>query len=131
METKVCRTCKEEKPVTSFFSNGTQPNGRKKYKPDCGICSHFKQKSAHYNKIASILQELNRLLECELCGYNKNWSALCFHHIEEEEKEFEVNEARTASRERVKAEIEKCALLCHNCHMEVHYPQNKIVVDGN
>lgn len=65
---------------------------------------------------------------CEICGYNRNMSALCFHHLDEKNKSFPL-EARKLSNtnwESIVNEWEKCQLLCHNCHAEVHYPHNVI-----
>ena len=129
METKVCLTCKEEKPVTEFYSNGYQSNGRKKFKPNCKSCEHPLRKRSKTLKIIDILKEKGQKLECELCGYNKNLAALTFHHVDEQEKDFNISDSCTLSREKFKAEIDKCVLLCHNCHMEVHYPHLDIVDD--
>lgn len=60
---------------------------------------------------------------CEKCGYNKCTAALTFHHREPEHKKFEL-EMRTLANKSEKScleELEKCDLLCFNCHMEVHY----------
>lgn len=69
----------------------------------------------------SILKE--RGMKCEKCGYNKNLAALCFHHINENEKSFNLGsrEFASMSMETLRNEIDKCQILCHNCHMELHY----------
>ena len=69
-------------------------------------------------------KELVQLLGgcCSKCGYSKNLAALCFHH--KYDKKFKLD-SRTLSNvklDKLKAEAEKCTLLCHNCHMEEHYP---------
>lgn len=57
--------------------------------------------------------------KCEICGYDKCIAALEFHH--ETNKEFSIsNKGYTKSWERVKKEIEKCKLVCSNCHREIH-----------
>jgi hypothetical protein len=56
---------------------------------------------------------------CELCGYCRCLEALDFHHINPEDKEFEVSTARNPNVEKMFLEALKCALLCRNCHMEV------------
>jgi hypothetical protein len=57
--------------------------------------------------------------KCEKCGYNKSKRALSFHHLDPNEKEFAVSSANK-SWEKVKSELDKCMLLCMNCHMELH-----------
>lgn len=58
---------------------------------------------------------------CQICGYNKCETALEFHHINMAEKEFSIGDAgETRSWERTRIELDKCVLLCANCHREVH-----------
>lgn len=67
---------------------------------------------------------LKRGGKCECCGYNKNIAALDFHHTNPDQKEFQVD-MRTFSNhslEKLEKELEKCELLCANCHRERHYP---------
>lgn len=59
--------------------------------------------------------------KCWSCGYCRCRGALVFHHIDPAAKEFGVSDGRTRRWERVVEELKKCALLCHNCHSEVHY----------
>ncbi len=57
---------------------------------------------------------------CELCGYNRSFSALEFHHRDRKKKLFGIAErGLTRSIEEVRSEAKKCALLCSNCHAEV------------
>ncbi len=58
---------------------------------------------------------------CEICGYNKCDRALSFHHIDPKTKEFGLSDkGLTRSWEKTRKEIDKCILLCANCHMEFH-----------
>lgn len=52
------------------------------------------------------------------CGYSKCIEALEFHHLDPTEKEFEISDRR--SWEALTAELDKCILLCANCHREYH-----------
>ncbi len=122
MNTKVCSTCKKEKSITEFYSNGYQSNGNKKYKGKCKKCQEDFDRENFLQKVESILIDLGTSYRCEMCGYDKNTAALCFHHIEPHEKEFSLNSCKTYSIEKLRKEIEKCVVLCHNCHMEEHYP---------
>jgi 5-methylcytosine-specific restriction endonuclease McrA len=59
--------------------------------------------------------------KCAICGYNKCSKALTFHHLDPKEKSFGLSErGLTRSWEKIKKEIDKCVLLCANCHTEVH-----------
>ena len=58
---------------------------------------------------------------CSRCGYDKCVEALEFHHLDSSRKDFGISEkGYTRSWERVRAELEKCILVCANCHRELH-----------
>jgi hypothetical protein len=90
----------------------------------CRNCFNVK----HWQSVNGIKrkQELIDLLggKCKNCGYDKNLAGLCFHHLDPNVKEFGISmrELTNTSMLRLKEEVEKCILLCHNCHMELHYP---------
>lgn len=59
--------------------------------------------------------------KCECCGYNKCVQALEFHHLDPNEKDFGIGSGGvTRSFEKLKVELDKCIMLCANCHREVH-----------
>lgn len=62
---------------------------------------------------------------CQKCGYNKNYSALCFHHRDPSNKLFKLDARKLSNTkwENILTESDKCDLLCHNCHMEIHFPE--------
>lgn len=57
--------------------------------------------------------------KCSECGYDKCIDALEFHHRDPAQKDFRIS-AAVKSKARLLAEVAKCALLCANCHREVH-----------
>ncbi len=58
--------------------------------------------------------------KCVMCGYNKPYlSVYCFHHKNPKEKEFGISGMKRKF-ENMKKEVDKCLLLCHNCHNELH-----------
>lgn len=59
---------------------------------------------------------------CQVCGYAKNLAALCFHHRRDKLFQISSRELSNRSWAQLTAEAAKCDLLCHNCHMEEHYP---------
>ena len=70
--------------------------------------------------------------KCEICGYSRCVDALEFHHIGRTKKDFGISEkGYTRSWGKVKEEIDKCLLLCANCHREAHKGLLKIRGYGN
>lgn len=57
--------------------------------------------------------------KCEKCGYNKCLEALQFHHLNPKEKDFTIA-GKSWSFDKLKLEVDKCSLLCANCHIEEH-----------
>lgn len=58
--------------------------------------------------------------ECQICGYNKCRWALDFHHTSSD-KEFNISSFYNRSWEKIVIELDKCMLVCSNCHREIHY----------
>lgn len=54
--------------------------------------------------------------KCSKCGYNECLSALQFHHINPKTKAFSISGSHCRSMSRVKKELNKCIVLCANCH---------------
>jgi hypothetical protein len=79
---------------------------------------------------------------CCICGYNKNPSALCFDHIDKENKHQDVKNgySRRSSAggmfrlygkkydaQEIITEIQKCRVVCSNCHMEHTHKKPKFI----
>lgn len=58
--------------------------------------------------------------KCEKCGYNRCIAALEFHHPDPGEKDFQLSQSHVLGWVEIRAEIDKCLLLCANCHRETH-----------
>lgn len=135
MEVKVCTKCKEEKSIEEF-SWRSQPKNRRH--SDCKVC-HRKLRRAYYvnsgeierlriqrrKKRAEIkkwFREYKKGLKCSRCSENRP-ATLVFHHRDPSIKETEVGEIfnKTFRKDRIIKEIEKCEVLCANCHMQEHY----------
>lgn len=57
--------------------------------------------------------------KCQHCGYNKCDRALNFHHRDPQQKSFTLSRVLTRAWAKLQKELDKCDLLCANCHMEV------------
>lgn len=60
--------------------------------------------------------------KCSICGYNKCLAALDLHHLDGNNKEFTISGGNLKSFEKLKPELDKCVVLCSNCHRELHNP---------
>ena len=69
--------------------------------------------------------------QCCLCNYDKAISALEFHHIVPDEKLYGLSEKGTChDLEQDLKEVQKCILVCANCHREIHegfYDDNELI----
>jgi hypothetical protein len=57
---------------------------------------------------------------CQRCGYDRYVGSLEFHHRDRSQKDFTFSQAKMKKFELVKDELDKCDLLCANCHREAH-----------
>lgn len=90
-----------------------------RYRWKCLKCqSEAVQKRRDILKIMAIAYKGGK---CQCCGYKKYVGALEFHHIDPTQKDFGISsKGYTRSWERNKEELNKCVLVCSNCHKEIH-----------
>ena len=58
--------------------------------------------------------------KCQICGYDKCENALVFHHLDPKQKDFAIGQKYNLGWPQLKKELDKCILLCANCHAEEH-----------
>jgi hypothetical protein len=76
-------------------------------------------------KIKNWLKEYKLTLKCESCEENHP-ACLEFHHINPKEKKFSIGRINDyMSWKALKCEIEKCRVLCANCHRKEHHDQRE------
>lgn len=97
------------------------------------LCANCHQEH-HFNERASLddRQISKRIYlsyknnSCEECGYDKCQASLTFHHLDPSVKEIQfanLNERLNSLDDLssvIKQELDKCSLLCNNCHREKH-----------
>lgn len=129
---KKCTKCKKEKSIENYSfrkkSKGT-------FSSICKSC-HSENRKRHYRlnrgkirnqtllwrkNYSEWFKNLKKKLKCSLCE-EKESCCLEFHHLDSSKKETEVSNAIKLgwSKKRVLKEIEKCAVLCSNCHRKLH-----------
>ena len=117
IKSRRCNTCKEIKPIESFYGKNSE------YEEHywCKSCFNAYQ----YKRIFERKQMFVRFLgdRCEHCGIkhnNKNTVIFDFHHKTPSTKDADWTKMRKWSLERIRTEIIKCIVLCSNCHRLVH-----------
>lgn len=96
-----------------------------------GLSNHFKRKgresSLRCSKCSSdYVTQYRRKIKakaieykggkCEKCGYKKSHWSMGFHHLDPSQKDFEISRCHTKNWESVRIELDKCMLVCSNCH---------------
>ena len=90
------------------------------------ILTSEERKKRNYKHVKDRRQKLKEMSveykggKCEICGYDKCLRSLDFHHREPNEKDFSIGSYKIMSWEKIKTELNKCDLLCSNCHGEIH-----------
>ena len=117
--TKFCSKCKKVKNKEDFYA--LKEN---KLSPYCIECKSNSSKKLRIDfKLELVLLKGGK---CCICGYNKCIAALDFHHLDPSKKELSFNKSRLKLDQKIKDELDKCILVCSNCHREIHYNNLKI-----
>ena len=131
---KICSTCKAEKERTAFNKNKAKKDGLSN---TCRECSNKTSKD-HYNKNkkdyikrarirsneqvrlnkinVSKIKEEGHCLHCE----EEEKACLDYHHLRDKDKSISRMVHTGICWERIKREIDKCILVCANCHRKIH-----------
>lgn len=120
MDTKICSKCGKELPLTEYYSRG---GGR--LRSECKNC-HKQYVANQYFKRKEQVNDIKVNCKCAKCGESRSYT-LDFHHKDPSIKD-ETIARLTSNRNRMEdilKEIEKCIVLCANCHREFHYLENK------
>ena len=112
---KFCPRCDETKPLQDFYP-----------KKSTGYVSCYCKKCTNLQSKERQWKFKKRCLEykggkCTECGYDRSIAALDFHHSDPDAKEFGISQLRFHVFEAVKQELDKCVILCSNCHRELHF----------
>lgn len=112
---KKCTKCNKKKEQSEFYSRSNRPGKIMSY---CKSCFNTTQHKRQIDIKKRSVEYLGG--NCKLCGYSKSYAALQFHHRDPAQKEVTISKIRSRSFERIREELDKCDLLCSNCHAEIH-----------
>ena len=73
------------------------------------------------------VEEIKKKYKCSKCNEDR-WVCLEFHHKNPKDKKFTVAESisKGYGKKSILAEIEKCIVLCSNCHQHFHYLKRNV-----
>ena len=115
LEKRVCPRCNIEKKREEFYAR----RGAQCSSSYCKICTN-EQTIERQHTLKKMAVEYKGG-SCVKCGYNKCLRALDFHHLDKNEKDFNIGQKKyTSLSEKVRQELDKCILVCSNCHREIH-----------
>jgi len=79
------------------------------------------------NYVSKIVKKIKAIKElggkCKVCSESHLFK-LAFHHMDPGVKEDRVSNMFGHRYSLIQEEIKKCELLCHNCHVELHFNEN-------
>jgi len=120
---KICPRCLTEKSIEDFYGKRTKVKGGKKYTESwCRECTK-RRTAALYQRVKE--KRKREAVEykggkCIKCGYNKYIHVLEFHHRDPATKDRSIKQlGRDKLTDRLRKELDKCDLLCANCHREI------------
>lgn len=135
----VCTLCNSSFPNRLEINGVLKPVSRRKYCLDCSPWGSFNQSNRGNPKKKPEAKENYRNRQnkrrravklrcveylggkCIACGYDSCYAALEFHHKDPVQKTMPMDAANLCRYkwEQLTEELDKCALLCANCHREV------------
>ena len=140
MQTKQCTKCEQIKDLSCYSLNKSKKSG---YNSECKDChkiirkKYYETNKSKERERIQLRKEQQKLafkvfkstLKCKLCD-ESHIATLQFHHLDPTQKEIGIAIAVHSGwgQERLKAEIDKCVVLCANCHLKEHYELN---ITGN
>lgn len=115
---RFCPKCKKDCATTDFYSR----RGKENSSVYCKSCTSIQTVERQRRLKQEIVDYKGG--SCVKCGYNKYIGALEFHHLDPSKKDFTIAHRRlTKLNDEIKNELEKCILVCANCHREIHNEQ--------
>lgn len=120
---KQCTQCKQykDKEKDYYWSNGHTRN-------ICKECVKENERKKYQKHMEQFI-EYKKTLKCKKCGETRYY-LFDFHHRNPKEKDFIISDHMRSSLESLKKEIEKCDVLCSNCHREWHYLSSHNLIEN-
>lgn len=115
---KLCPVCDKIKPIDEFYKRYGNRNDHGGY---CKTCSN----QYHSNRVKQVKIKMIEYkgCKCERCNLDikdSHYSVFEFHHINPKLKDINFEKIKYQKWDKIKKELDKCKLLCANCHRLTH-----------
>ena len=128
---KRCSGCQQDKESDEFYINNSHKDGLSHICKKCQneyVKGHYRKNKQQYldknkrrkNEARDYVIQSKKDGSCNVCGESR-WWVLDFHHIDN--KTDDVSRMLNMGLKKIKIEINKCILLCANCHRDLHYKE--------
>jgi hypothetical protein len=118
MENKICSQCGETKLIGDFYKK----KGYKTPQSKCKTCFNKYCTDRWVNKKIFFIEYLgSKCFDCGISYPKEPYAIFDFHHRDPNKKEFDWSKLRLKSDIKIKEEVDKCDLLCSNCHRKRHF----------
>ena len=133
----MCTICKNYLPKTTEYFSTRSDKKSLVYQSSCKSC-HKEYRKKHYennkkkyihkakkytDSVVIWFKEFKKTLSCEYCG-DERWWVLDFHHKDPLTKDSSIARLMNkGSKIGILKEIEKCIVLCSNCHRDLHHKE--------
>jgi hypothetical protein len=133
---KLCACCKQIKPIQSFWKRIRAKDG---YASSCIDCIRIQNQksyknhwvknrtridSNHYQFIEAFREKCNQIKHVSGCFFCKENDPICldFHHKDSTNKQYTISKMINSHKNWIciQLEIDKCIVICANCHRKVH-----------
>jgi hypothetical protein len=116
---KKCKICNIEKELSNFYERKDRKSGVQSM---CKSCfSTYCSDRWISKKIMAIKYKGSKCNDCELSYPNYPYVIFDFHHLNPKEKDFDWSKLKLRGESKIKFELDKCVLLCSNCHRIRHH----------
>ena len=111
-----CKQCNIEKEASGFPVASITKSGRA---GTCKECYSVRNRNKRVKRAKTLHEMFDK--SCRDCGISHdNPSFFDFHHIDKSTKHREVKQILNGSWDKIMTEVDKCVMLCPNCHRERH-----------
>jgi len=119
MNTKKCPICDEVKLLSDFYSRSARKNNPY---DRCKKCfNDYVSQRWITKKIDSIIYKGSKCVDCEISYPDEPYVIFDFHHRDPTQKDVDWSKLKLRTEDKIKKELDKCELLCSNCHRKRHH----------